>query len=55
MDNNAKEAHEQIRKDLWVKVAIAYVNSSNSTKIRHAKEWADEILSDFDERFKTPA
>ena len=44
--------HEQIRKELWVKMAYAYVNSSNSTDKDRAAIWADKILEDFDKRFK---
>ena len=39
------------RRTLWSKVAVAYVQSSNSTTKKYASEWADQILKDFDERF----
>ena len=28
-----KEEHELVRKELWMRIACAYVNSSNSTSI----------------------
>lgn len=49
-----KDLHESIRKDLWSKVACAYVNSSNSTTSEYACGWADKVLSGFDERFPKP-
>lgn len=47
-----QEAHENLRKDLWIKVYVAYVSSSNSIKISGACAWADTALQRFDERFK---
>lgn len=49
-----KEEHELVRKELWIKIAYAYVNSSNSTSKEYASKWADQVLEDFDERFKKP-
>jgi len=49
-----KEEHELVRKELWMRIACAYVNSSNSTSKEYASKWADQVLKDFDERFNKP-
>lgn len=43
--------HELIRMKLWSDIACSYVNSSNSTRVNGAAEWADKVLKDFDSRF----
>ena len=47
-----KEEHELVRKELWMRICCAYVNSSNSVNKSYASEWADEVLKEFDKRFK---
>jgi hypothetical protein len=49
-----KEEHDLVRKELWISIASAYVNSSNSTSKEGAAKWADKVLEDFDSRFKKP-
>ena len=49
-----KEEHDLVRKELWMRIACAYVNSSNSTSKEHASKWADQVLMDFDSRFEKP-
>lgn len=49
-----KTDHETIRKRLWSSVAVAYVQSSNSTSRSGAAQWADAVLADFDSRFPAP-
>lgn len=49
-----EEEHELVRKELWMRIACAYVNSSNSTHKDRAANWADKVLSDFDVRFNKP-
>lgn len=44
--------HEELRKELWVRVYVACVQSSNSTSKYGAIRWADQALADFDSRFK---
>lgn len=44
--------HEQIRKQLWCDVYVAYVGAGNSTNSDGAHRWADIALERFDERFK---
>lgn len=39
------------RKELWIGVAIAYANSSNSTHIQYMAKWADHALAEYDKRF----
>lgn len=46
-----KEEHELVRKELWMRVATAYVQSSNSISKEDAATWADKVLNDFDRRF----
>ena len=46
------QEHELVRKELWTRVACAYVESSNSINKTGAATWADQVLKDFDERFK---
>ncbi len=46
------EIHQNYRKELWSKVYIAYVSSSNSTSENAGSKWADIALSEFDKRFK---
>ena len=48
-----KEEHDLVRKELWTRIACAYVNSSNSTNKENASKWADQVLKDFDSRFET--
>lgn len=52
LQKDYKEEHELVRKELWIRVAVAYVQSSNSTSKEYASTWADRVLDDFDERFK---
>ena len=52
MVKDYQQEHELIRQELWIKIACAYVNSSNSTNVIHAEAWADKILNAFDNRFK---
>lgn len=44
--------HEDIRKEIWVKVYVAYVSASNSISVNGAAKWADQALKEFDSRFK---
>jgi len=36
--------------DLWKKVAIAYVGSSNTVHVKGAANWADTVVKAFRER-----
>lgn len=47
-----KKAHEEQRRDLWVSVAVAIAQSSNSTNKYVMEKWADHALAEFDARFK---
>ena len=42
---------EQLKKELWVKVYVAYVESSNSTISTGAAKWADVAVDEFVKRF----
>lgn len=53
MSKNYKEEHELIRQELWVRMAAAYVGAANATNINGPSKWADRVLEDFDERFKS--
>ncbi len=50
MEKNKKI--EDLRRKLWCDVAVAYVRNSNVIHKEFAAEWADQILEDFDNRFK---
>ena len=50
-DLTQEELHENCRKELWIKVYIAYVSAANATKEDGASKWADIALKRFDERF----
>jgi hypothetical protein len=50
-DLTQEEIHENLRKELWSKVYIAYVSSANATKDDGAAKWCDIALQRFDERF----
>lgn len=39
-------------KQLWKDTVIAYTKSSNSTNEHHAAKWADQIVSDFKDRYE---
>lgn len=45
--------HEQIRKELWINIYIAYVGDANAVNQNGGKNWADIALKEFDERFKS--
>lgn len=44
--------HEQLRKELWIKVAVAVAGASNASYVSSMTSWADEALKEFDKRFK---
>ena len=46
-----EQEHDLIRKELWIKVAVAYVSASNSASKEGAAEWANQVLKDFDKVF----
>jgi hypothetical protein len=46
------EEHNQMRKTLWMQVAIATAGSANCVNTTTAARYADQVLSDFDTRFK---
>ena len=43
---------DDIRMKLWCDAAVAYIGSSNSGNKTYAKDWANQVLEDFDYRFK---
>ena len=47
--------HNELRKQLWCDVYVAYVSASNSTSSSGAKNLADQALKCFDERFSDEA
>ena len=53
-DIDYKEEHQNIRKNLWINVYIAYVGAANAIKEDGATKWCDIALKRFDERFKEP-
>jgi len=46
---------EMVPESVWLEAYIAYISSSNSICKEKAKEWADECLKDFKERFQQPS
>ena len=46
-----QSSSRDIRKELWVGVAIAISQSSNSTTKYTMEKWADHALAEFDKRF----
>lgn len=44
--------HQSIRKELWVGIAVAVAQSSNSVESQTCWIWADKILAEFDSRFR---
>ncbi len=44
--------HEDLRKELWIEIAVAVASADNSTNKASCAAWADYVLNDFDERFK---
>lgn len=49
---SATRTHAEVRRDLWVAVAVAVAQSSNATEKDSMWSWADVALKAFDERFK---
>lgn len=47
----ARELHDQQARELWMKVAVAVANSSNSTTTSSMISWADHAVKEFDKRF----
>ena len=47
----ARELHEQQRRDLWMKVAVAVASSNNATSRSSMNNWADHAVAEFDKRF----
>lgn len=44
--------HNELKKQLWMRVVVAYVASSNSMSSGGASKWANKIVDDFDDTFK---
>ena len=51
-DLTQEEIHENLRKQLWCNVYVAYVSAANATKEDGASKWCDIALKRFDEQFK---
>lgn len=49
-----EKAHEAYRRELWVRVWVAYAAAGNSTNATRADTWADHALKEFDSRFNSP-
>ena len=47
-----QEEHEKQKRELWVKMLIAYAGSSNSTRYSVGAEWADKAVKSYDDRYK---
>jgi hypothetical protein len=47
-----QQQREDYRKELWVRVAVAVAQASNSTTRYMMEKWADHALAEFDKRFK---
>lgn len=45
-----KKPMQELKRNLWCNVYVAYVGSSSSVK-NNAKVWADNAVQEFEERF----
>jgi len=45
-----KRTHQEVRRDLWCSVAVAFTGASNSTSKSGATNWADHVLHEFDKK-----
>ena len=47
-----EKEHEMMRRELWIKVAVAVANCENAKLEDSPARWANETLKKFDEKFK---
>jgi hypothetical protein len=47
-----RKTHEQLRKELWISVAIAVARTEAARGTGTPGAWANQALKDFDEQFQ---
>jgi hypothetical protein len=45
------KTHEQLRKELWIGIAVAVARAENARSSTVPASWANEALKEFDKKF----